>query len=41
MTPAALIGDALVPLLGAMMCRVPAITRPTLQFGVRIPPAPW
>lgn len=39
MTPAALAGYVTVPLFGALMCAAPAVTRPTLQFGVRIPPA--
>lgn len=39
MTPGTLTGVVLVPVLGAMVCTVPAVTRPTLQFGVRIPPA--
>jgi uncharacterized membrane protein len=39
MTAGALIGAATVPLFGALMCTAPAVTRPTLQFGVRIPPA--
>jgi uncharacterized membrane protein len=39
MTPAAVTGFVMVPLYGAVMCTVPAITRPTLQFGVRVPPA--
>jgi uncharacterized membrane protein len=39
MMPAALAWYAIVPLLGALMCATPALTRPTLQFGVRVPPA--
>jgi uncharacterized membrane protein len=39
MTPAALAGDVIVPLFGVLMCTAPAVTRPTLQFGVRVPPA--
>ncbi|MGH3166506.1 MAG: DUF5808 domain-containing protein [Trebonia sp.] len=40
MTQAAtLVGDVTVPLFGILMCTVPAVTRPTLQFGVRVPPA--
>jgi uncharacterized membrane protein len=27
-----------VPVVGALMCVMPAVTRPTLQFGVRVPP---
>jgi uncharacterized membrane protein len=38
MTAGALAGDVTVPLFGVLMCTVPAVTRPTLQFGVRIPP---
>jgi hypothetical protein len=38
-TPTALIAYVLVPLLGVGMCAAPAVTRPTLQFGVRVPPA--
>lgn len=37
MTPAALVAVLLVPLLGVLFCVSPAISRPTLQFGVRIP----
>ncbi len=39
MTPATLIGYFIVPLLGTTMCAAPTVTRPTLQFGVRVPPA--
>ena len=39
MTPTMLIGNVLVPLLGALMCTLPTVSRPTLQFGVRVPPA--
>jgi uncharacterized membrane protein len=39
MTPATLSGYVLVPLFGVLMCAVPAVTRPALQFGVRVPPA--
>jgi uncharacterized membrane protein len=39
MTPAALTGYVAVPVFGALMCAAPAFTQPTLQFGVRIPPA--
>jgi uncharacterized membrane protein len=38
MTPAALAGYLIVPLLGAAVAAGPAITRPTVQFGVRVPP---
>jgi uncharacterized membrane protein len=39
MTPAALSGYLMVPLSGVMLCAAPAVTRPTLQFGIRVPPA--
>lgn len=39
MTPAALIGYVLVPLFGAVLCGAPLATRPTIRFGVRVPPA--
>ncbi len=39
MTPAALTGYVTVPLFGVLMCTAPAVTRPTLQFGVRVPPS--
>jgi len=39
MTPAILTGYVVVPLFGALMCTAPAVTRPTLQFGVRVPAA--
>lgn len=38
MTPAALTGYVAVRLFGVLMCTAPAVTRPTLQFGVRVPP---
>jgi uncharacterized membrane protein len=38
MTPGIAIADAIVPLFGVAMVVSPAITRPTLQFGVRVPP---
>jgi uncharacterized membrane protein len=38
MTPAALTGYVTVPLFGALLCAAPAVTRPTLPFGVRVPP---
>jgi uncharacterized membrane protein len=38
MTSAALAGSVAVPLFGALMCAAPAVTRPTAQFGVSIPP---
>ena len=37
MTAGALIGYVTVPVFGVLMCIAPAITRPTLPFGVRIP----
>lgn len=37
MSPAALIAVLLVPIDGAMFCAFPVVSRPTLQFGVRIP----
>ncbi|MGH3149102.1 MAG: hypothetical protein ACRDOB_00005, partial [Streptosporangiaceae bacterium] len=39
MTPGVLAVDVFVPVFGALMCAAPAVTRPTVQFGVRIPPA--
>ena len=36
-TAAAVAADFPVPLLGAVLCVTPAITRPTVQFGVRVP----
>jgi uncharacterized membrane protein len=33
-----LTADVIVPFLAAMMCLAPAVTRPTLPFGVRVPP---
>jgi uncharacterized membrane protein len=35
--PASLTAYVLVPLLGTFLCVTPAITRPTVQFGVRVP----
>lgn len=29
--------DLTVPVIGALMCATPAPTRPTVQFGVRVP----
>lgn len=37
MSPRSMTGDFLVLAVGAVLCATPAITRPTLQFGVRIP----
>jgi uncharacterized membrane protein len=39
MTPSALAGDVIVAVFGVLMCTVPAVTRPTVPFGVRVPPA--
>jgi uncharacterized membrane protein len=38
-TPAALGGYISVPVFGVLLCTAPAVTRPTLAFGVRVPPA--
>ena len=38
MRAAVLIGYILVPLFGVYMCIGPLVTRPTVQFGVRVPP---
>ncbi|MHB1430504.1 MAG: DUF1648 domain-containing protein [Streptosporangiaceae bacterium] len=38
MTAAVLIGDVMVLAFGASMCVAPLVTRPSLQFGVRVPP---
>jgi uncharacterized membrane protein len=37
MTPSALAGDVTVAVFGLLMCTVPAVTRPTVPFGVRVP----
>jgi uncharacterized membrane protein len=37
MNPGTLSGEIMVPFFGAMMCLAPAITRPTVAFGVRVP----
>lgn len=37
MNAATMAVDAMVPLFGALLCATPAVTRPTVQFGVRIP----
>jgi hypothetical protein len=37
MSAGSLTADFTVPLFGTLMCITPAITRPTVQFGVRIP----
>ena len=39
MNPGGLIGYVLVPLFGVVLCIAPLLTRPTVQFGVRVPPA--
>jgi uncharacterized membrane protein len=33
-----LAGEVMVPFFGALMCLTPAATRPTVPFGVRVPP---
>lgn len=38
MKAAVLIGYVLVPLFGLYMCIGPLLTRPTVQFGIRVPP---
>ena len=38
MSAAVLVGDVVVVLFGAFMCVGPLVTRPSLQFGVRVPP---
>jgi uncharacterized membrane protein len=35
---AILIGYVLVPLFGVFLCVAPTVSRPTIQFGVRVPP---
>src|SRR6266851_5032789 len=37
MTPEVLTSHFTVPLVGALICLAPASSRPTLQFGVRVP----
>ena len=37
MSAATLTGEVMVPFFGAMMCIAPAVTRPTVPFGVRVP----
>jgi len=39
MTTGALIGYLLVPLFGVFLYIAPLVSRPTVQFGVRVPPA--
>ncbi len=38
MSAAVLAGDVMVVLFGVLMCAGPLATRPSLQFGVRVPP---
>lgn len=38
MRPVVAAGWVLVPLIGVFMCVGPVVTRPTVQFGVRVPP---
>ena len=38
MSAGVLVGDVLVLLLGVFMCVGPLMTRPSLQFGARVPP---
>ena len=38
MSAAVLVGDVVVLLFGVFMCVGPLVTRPSLQFGVRVPP---
>ena len=38
MRAAVAVGYVLVPLFGMFMCVGPVVTRPTVQFGVRVPP---
>src|ERR1700722_9722604 len=38
MSPGALAAEFAVPFYGALLCVAPAVTKPTVQFGVRIPP---
>jgi len=37
-SPGALAAEFAVPFYGALLCVAPAVTKPTVQFGVRIPP---
>jgi hypothetical protein len=37
MSTGALAGTVMVPFFGALLCITPAITRPTVPFGVRVP----
>ena len=38
MSAAVLVGDVVVLLFGVFMCVGPLVTRPSVQFGVRVPP---
>ncbi|MBO0869980.1 MAG: hypothetical protein J2P15_15580 [Micromonosporaceae bacterium] len=38
MSAAILIGYVAVPLFGVFLCVAPVVSRPTIQFGVRVPP---
>jgi uncharacterized membrane protein len=38
MSAAVLVGDVMVLVFGVLMCVGPLVTRPSLQFGVRVPP---
>ena len=38
MSAGALVGEFAVPFYGALLCVAPVATKPTVQFGVRIPP---
>ncbi len=38
MSASVLVGDVVVVLFGVFMCVGPLVTRPSLQFGVRVPP---
>ena len=38
MNAGALAAEFTVPFYGALFCALPAVTKPTVQFGVRIPP---
>jgi hypothetical protein len=38
MTAGALAAVFAVPFYGTLLCVAPAVTKPTVQFGVRIPP---
>ena len=37
MNTASLAGEVMVPFIAATLCIAPAITRPTVPFGVRVP----